>query len=58
VSGKLLSTDPVEHPACMDLYNYANGGPVNFNNPDGRYALYAYRATTSTILKKRRAARV
>lgn len=35
---KFLSPDPLGHAASMDLYNYANGDPINHIDPDGRLA--------------------
>ncbi|MBI5396095.1 MAG: RHS repeat-associated core domain-containing protein [Verrucomicrobia bacterium] len=37
VAGRFLSPDPLGHEASMDLYSYANGDPVNFMDPDGRF---------------------
>ncbi len=36
-SGTFLSADPLGHAACMDLYSYCNGDPVNGLDPDGRF---------------------
>jgi hypothetical protein len=36
-SGTFLSADPLGHAACMDLYSYCNGDPVNNLDPDGRF---------------------
>jgi RHS repeat-associated protein len=36
IGGRFLSPDPYGHAASMDLYNYANGDPVNFVDPTGR----------------------
>ncbi|NJK91339.1 MAG: hypothetical protein HC904_05595 [Blastochloris sp.] len=36
-TGRFLSTDPMGHGASMSLYDYANGDPVNFMDPDGRF---------------------
>lgn len=35
-TGEFLSPDPLGHAACMDLYSYCNGDPVNNLDPDGR----------------------
>ena len=32
-----LSPDPLGHAACMYLYSYASGDPVNSVDPDGRF---------------------
>jgi len=37
VGGRFLSPDPLGHEASMDLYSYADGDPVNFMDPDGRF---------------------
>lgn len=37
VAGRFLSPDPLGHEASMDLYSYANGDPINFMDPDGRF---------------------
>ena len=34
--GRFLSADPMGHAASISLYDYANGDPVNFADPDGR----------------------
>lgn len=33
---RFLSADPAGHGASISLYDYANGDPVNFSDPDGR----------------------
>jgi RHS repeat-associated protein len=35
-AGRFLSADPFGHAACIDLYSYAGGDPVNNFDPDGR----------------------
>ena len=35
-SGRFLSADPAGHAASMSLYDFCNGDPVNFFDPDGR----------------------
>ena len=40
--GRFLSPDPIGHPFCLDLYAYANGDPINYIDPDGRFASAAY----------------
>jgi RHS repeat-associated protein len=42
VGGRFLSTDPIGIPISLDLYNYANGDPVNFNDPNGRFHSIVY----------------
>jgi RHS repeat-associated protein len=37
-SGRFLGADPAGHAASMSLYDYANGDPVNYSDPDGRLA--------------------
>ncbi|WP_171005794.1 DUF6531 domain-containing protein [Candidatus Rhabdochlamydia sp. T3358] len=41
-SGRFLSPDPISYPLCLDLYTYANGDPINYIDPDGRFASQAY----------------
>jgi RHS repeat-associated protein len=36
-SGRFLSPDPLGHAGSLDLYSYANGDPINYVDPDGRY---------------------
>jgi uncharacterized protein RhaS with RHS repeats len=50
VGGRFLSPDPVGHPINLDLYAYANGDPINFNDPDGRFASFAYNSIESTVI--------
>jgi RHS repeat-associated protein len=35
-SGRFLSVDPLGHAASRSLYDFCNGDPVNFFDPDGR----------------------
>jgi len=41
-SGRFISADPLGHEASMDLYSYASGDPINFADPDGRFASGIY----------------
>jgi RHS repeat-associated protein len=36
VAGRFLSADPIGHAACMDLYSFCDGDPINSVDPDGR----------------------
>jgi RHS repeat-associated protein len=38
LGGRFISPDPFGHGASLDLYAYANGDPINFYDPDGRWA--------------------
>jgi RHS repeat-associated protein len=38
LSGRFLSADPLGHFSSLSLYDYANGDPVNYVDPDGRMA--------------------
>lgn len=46
LGGRFLSCDPVGVPFSLDLYSYANGDPINFNDPDGRFASAVYNTTS------------
>jgi RHS repeat-associated protein len=37
-TGRFLTPDPAGHAASFSLYDYAGGDPVNFLDPDGRFA--------------------
>jgi len=49
-SGQFLSQDPVSYPMCLDLYAYANGDPVNYFDPDGRFASPIYQMIKPTVI--------
>lgn len=49
VGGKFLSTDPIRIPITLELYSYANGDPINFNDPDGRFASPVYETTSISL---------
>ncbi|WP_309400952.1 RHS repeat-associated core domain-containing protein [Cerasicoccus maritimus] len=49
-SGKFISPDPLGHGASTDLYSYANGDPVNFIDPDGRFGHIAIGAAIGAII--------
>ena len=49
-AGRFISPDPIGHPICMDLYAYAGGDPVNYFDPDGRFASNVYQASKPTII--------
>jgi len=44
IGGRFLSQDPVSYPLSLDLYAYANGDPINYFDPDGRFASAVYQA--------------
>jgi len=48
--GRFISPDPIGHPLCLDLYGYANGDPINYNDLDGRFASSAYQSTKETVI--------
>jgi RHS repeat-associated protein len=50
-SGQFLSQDSVSYPMCLDLYTYANGDPINYFDPDGRFASYAYQVTKPAVIE-------
>ena len=35
-AGRFLSPDPLGHAASWDLYSFANGDPITYDDPDGR----------------------
>ncbi len=49
-SGRFLSPDPIGYPFCHDLYAYANGDPINFNDPDGRFASAVYDTVAPKVI--------
>jgi RHS repeat-associated protein len=49
-SGQFLSQDPVSYPMCLDLYAYANGDPVNYFDPDGRFASPVYQSVKPVVI--------
>ena len=48
--GRFLSPDPIGYPICLDLYAYAVGDPVNYLDPDGRFASHVYQVTKPTVM--------
>ncbi len=36
--GRFISPDPYGHAGSIDLYSYANGNPIGYYDPDGRFA--------------------
>jgi RHS repeat-associated protein len=47
---RFLSPDPIGYPVCLDLYTYANGDPINYIDPDGRFFSPAYQPIKATVL--------
>ncbi len=43
--GRFLSPDPIAYPIPLNLYSYANGDPINFRDPSGRFASTIYETT-------------
>jgi len=43
MGGRFLSTDPIGCPININLYAYANGDPINYFDPDGRFHSPAYK---------------
>lgn len=52
IKGRFLSPDPISHPACLDLYSYGNGDPINNADLDGRYSNPVFGITDSTTINK------
>ncbi|MEL7432290.1 MAG: RHS repeat-associated core domain-containing protein, partial [Chlamydiota bacterium] len=50
-TAKFLKPDPLGHPICIGLYSYALGDPINYTDPDGRFASQAYNSIKSVILE-------
>lgn len=48
--GRFLSTDSVGYPACLDLYVYVNGDPINYFDPDGRFASPVYQTIKPVVI--------
>ena len=49
-NGQFLSQDPLSYPICLDLYAYANGDPINYFDPSGRFASPVYQPLKATVL--------
>ena len=49
-AGRFLSPDPVGYPISMNLYTYAGGDPVNYLDPDGRFASHAYQTVKPIVI--------
>ncbi len=45
LSGRFLSQDPISYPIALNLYSYANGDPINFRDPDGRFSSPTYKSS-------------
>ena len=44
IAGRWLSGDPLGHDSDVSLFSYANGDPINFDDPDGLYGRKAFNA--------------
>jgi len=42
LSGRFISPDPFGHSGSLDLYNYADGDPINYFDPDGRLLMKSW----------------
>ena len=49
-SGRFLSQDPISYPISLNLYSYANGDPINFRDPDGRFHSPFYQPIKEVVL--------
>lgn len=48
--GRFISPDPVSYPVSMDLYVYADGDPVNYFDPDGRFFSHSYQKVKPSVI--------
>ena len=51
--GRFFSPDPVSHPACLDLYAYANGDPINNVDLNGLFSSPVYGTVPATNINSR-----
>ncbi len=49
IGGRFLSADPAGHSASFSLYDYANGDPINFADPDGRIGKMVFGAASAVL---------
>ena len=49
-SGRFLSPDSVGCPSCLDLYAYAGGDPINYMDPNGRFASPVYQTVKPVLI--------
>ncbi|PCI76457.1 hypothetical protein COB21_04295, partial [Candidatus Aerophobetes bacterium] len=49
--GRFLTPDPLSYPACVDLYAYTPGDPINYADLDGRFASPIYNSVKSKVLE-------
>ncbi|MBS0637121.1 MAG: RHS repeat-associated core domain-containing protein [Verrucomicrobia bacterium] len=47
--GHFISPDPIGLPVNTNLYSYANGDPINFCDPDGRFQSPVYTPTPAIV---------
>jgi len=48
--GRFISPDPLGHDSSMSLYDYANGNPAEFVDPDGRFGKGAGQAVEDMVV--------
>ena len=48
--GRFLSPDPIGYPVCLDLYAYSAGDPINYMDPDGRFASSVYQTIKPVVI--------
>lgn len=53
LAGRFLTTDPISHPLCLDLYAYGNGDPINNSDLNGRFSCATYDTVGATSINNK-----